>query len=118
MRLNTTDFRRKCQHPLLLTAGSIPVALILILSTVPEMLMRMWLFPAAYLLLGEITSKRQLLTDPFLVRGIRAYRPADPAPALHPPATASTGETQVRVIGHTPRMKHMVIPHAHRKVSQ
>lgn len=48
MKLNTTDFRRKCQHPLLLAFGSIPAALVVILGFAPEWLERVWCFPAAY----------------------------------------------------------------------
>lgn len=70
------------------------------------------------LLLGEITSRRQLLTDPFLVRGIRDYRPGDPVRDIHWPATARMGSTQVRVFDHTARMKLMVILNAQRKDAQ
>lgn len=65
MKLNTTDFRRKMQHPLLLAFGSIPLALILILNAAPELLRRMWIFPAAYVLLAWgcilIPGKRRIL---------------------------------------------------------
>lgn len=52
MKLNTTDFGRKMQHPLLLAFASIPLALILILNAAPEMLRRMWIFPVVYVLLA------------------------------------------------------------------
>lgn len=70
------------------------------------------------LLLGEVASKRQLLTDPFLVRGIRDYRPGDPVRDIHWPASARMGQTQVRVFDHTARMKLMVILNAQRKDTQ
>ncbi len=70
------------------------------------------------LLLGEISSKRQLLTDPFLVRGIRDYRPGDPVRDIHWPASARMGQTQVRVFDHTARMKLMVILNVQRKDAQ
>lgn len=70
------------------------------------------------LLLGEITSKRQLLTDPFLVRGIRDYRMGDPVRDIHWPASARMGQTQVRVFDHTARMKLMVILNVQRKDTQ
>ena len=70
------------------------------------------------LLLGETLSKRPLLTDPFLVRGIRDYIPGDPVRDIHWPATARMGSTQVRVFDHTARMKLMVILNGQRKDAQ
>ncbi|MBQ8556536.1 MAG: hypothetical protein IJ438_11780 [Clostridia bacterium] len=49
MRLNTTDISRKCQHPLLLSAGSLPIGALLLLGVMPQALHRLWLFPAAYI---------------------------------------------------------------------
>ena len=70
------------------------------------------------LLLGEAISRRPLLTDPFLVCGIREYRPGDPVRDIHWPATARMGETQVRVFDHTSRTKLLVILNAQRKDTQ
>ncbi len=70
------------------------------------------------LLLGEAVSRHRLLTDPFLVRGIRAYRPGDPVRDIHWPASARMGETQVRMFDHTARMKLMVILNGQRKDAQ
>lgn len=70
------------------------------------------------LLLGEWVSRRQLLADPFLVRGIREYRPGDPVRDIHWPASARMGQTQVRVFDHTARMKLMVILNGQRKETQ
>ena len=61
------------------------------------------------LLAGEALSRRQLLDDPFLVRGIRDYRFGDPVRNIHWPATARMGETQVKQFEHTTHMKLMVI---------
>ena len=36
MRLNTSDFLRKAQHPLLLGLGSLPLSMLLTLSFAPE----------------------------------------------------------------------------------
>lgn len=69
------------------------------------------------LLLGEWAS-RQLLADPFLVRGIREYRPGDPVRDIHWPASARMSATQVRVFDHTARMKLMVILNGQRKETQ
>lgn len=52
MKLNTTDFRRKCQHPVLLALGGFPLALMLIVNLAPALLGRIWVFPAACVLLG------------------------------------------------------------------
>ena len=70
------------------------------------------------LLLGETLSRRPLLTDPFLVRGIRDYLPGDPVRDIHWPATARMGTAQVRIFDHTARMKLMVILNAQRKDTQ
>ena len=61
------------------------------------------------LVLGELVRRHQLLQDPFLVRGIRAYQPGDPVRDIHWPATARTGETQVRIHDQTARAKLMVV---------
>ena len=70
------------------------------------------------LLLGETVSRRQLLTDPFMVRGIREYLPGDPVRDIHWPATARMGTAQVRVFDHTARMKLLVILNVQRKDTQ
>lgn len=70
------------------------------------------------LLLGETLSRRPLLTDPFLVRGIRDYLPGDPVRDIHWPATARMGTAQVRIFDHIARMKLMVILNAQRKDTQ
>ncbi len=60
-------------------------------------------------LLGELTRRRQLLTDPFLTRGIRPYMPGDPVRDIHWAATARTGETQVRVHDYSARTRLLVV---------
>lgn len=70
------------------------------------------------LLLGEMTSPRQLLTDPFLIRGIRPYQPGDPVRDIHWPATARVGEAQVRQFDFTTRLRLMVIINAQRSDDQ
>ncbi len=70
------------------------------------------------LLLGEITSRRQLLTDPFMMRGIRPYQMGDPVRNIHWPATARMGETQVRQFDHTTRLKLMIILNVQRTNDQ
>ena len=52
MRLNTSDFLRKAQHPLLLGLGSLPLSMLLTLSFAPETFRFAWCFPAAYVLLS------------------------------------------------------------------
>lgn len=61
------------------------------------------------LVLGELVRRHQLLQDPFLVRGIRAYHPGDPVRDIHWPATARTGETQVRVHDDSARARLLVV---------
>lgn len=62
--------------------------------------------------LGELVQRRQLLQDPFLVRGIRAYQPGDPVRDIHWPATARTGEVQVRVRDYSARTRLLVVLNA------
>lgn len=59
--------------------------------------------------LGEMVRRRQLLQDPFLVRGIREYTPGDPVRDIHWPATARTGQVQVRIHDDSARTKLMVV---------
>lgn len=65
MKLNTTDFLRKCQHPLLMALISIPVALIVVINAAPDLLNRMWALPAAFAVLSwgclVLPGKRRLL---------------------------------------------------------
>ena len=68
--------------------------------------------------LGELVRRQQLLSDPFLIRGIRGYQPGDPVRDIHWPATARTGETQVRVHDHTAQTKLMVVLNVQRKEGQ
>ena len=48
-------------------------------------------------LLSETVSRSRLLHDPFLFRGIRPYQAGDPVRDIHWPATARTGEAQLRL---------------------
>lgn len=52
MRLNTTDFPRKMQHPLLMALTALPIALLLALRYAPEQLWQAALIPGAYVLLS------------------------------------------------------------------
>ena len=61
------------------------------------------------LMLGDLIRRHQMLQDPFLVKGIREYQPGDPVRDIHWPATAKTGQTQVRVHDVTARAKLLVV---------
>lgn len=75
--------------------------------------------PAPLARMVEATvSRRHLLTDPFLVRGIRPYQIGDPVRDIHWPATARTGEAQVRLHDYTAQLKLLVIFNAERKEGQ
>lgn len=54
MKLNTTDFRRKMQHPLLLALAGFPLVLFLVAQHAPEAIGLMWVLPAAYVLLAWV----------------------------------------------------------------
>ena len=59
--------------------------------------------------LGEISRRRQLMEDPFLIRGLRAYQPGDPVRDIHWPATARVGQVQVRVHDYSAKTKLLVV---------
>ena len=69
-------------------------------------------------LTGEWARQRQLLTDPFLYRGIREYRPGDPVRDIHWPASARTGETMVRVHDPSARLKLLVVINSQLRADQ
>ena len=69
-------------------------------------------------LLGDVVSRRNLLSDPFLVRGIRPYQIGDSVRDIHWPATARTGDVQVRVHDHTAQPRLLVVLNAQRKDGQ
>ena len=54
MKLNTTDFRIKLQHPLVLALDFFPVVLFVLAKNAPDALQWMWGLPAAYVLLAWI----------------------------------------------------------------
>lgn len=58
---------------------------------------------------GEVSVPRWIQPDPFLVNGIRPYRPGDPERSVHWNATARTGEIQVKTMDHTSCPRLMVL---------
>lgn len=59
--------------------------------------------------LGEAVVKRWIMPDPFLVNGIRDYRPGDPMRDVHWKASARTGELRVKQRDYTSDPKALVI---------
>ena len=59
--------------------------------------------------LGELSRRKHLLEDPFLVCGIRTYQPGDPIRDIHWPATARMGEAQLRVHDYSARTRLLVV---------
>lgn len=86
-------------HPQDLTTG---------VMVYPELLEPEQLPPLLSVQLGELSRRRQLLQDPFLIRGIRPYLPGDPVRDIHWPATARTGEAQLRIRDYTTRTRLLV----------
>ena len=60
-------------------------------------------------MISEIVSRRTLQQDPFLVRGIRPYRPGDPVRDIHWPASARMQETQLRQHDYTAMSRLLVV---------
>ncbi len=52
MKLNLTDFRRKCQFPVMLALAGVPVLMFISAKTIPATLSLWWVIPAAYTLLS------------------------------------------------------------------
>lgn len=69
-------------------------------------------------LMNEVVQQRQLLTDPFLFRGIRPYQMGDPVRDIHWPATARTGDVQVRLHDYTALSRLLVVVNAEAKDGQ
>lgn len=59
--------------------------------------------------LGELSHQKQLIQDPFLIRGIRDYVPGDPVRDIHWPATAKVGTPQLRLHDDTARTRLLVV---------
>lgn len=64
--------------------------------------------------LGRLITKKQLMHDPFMVRGIRPYQPGDLIRDIHWQATARTDQVQVRVHDKTICPRLLVVVNAQR----
>ena len=84
----------------------------------PALLEDQWLPVPITSHLMKITRQPQLLRDPFLVRGLRAYQPGDPVRDIHWAATARTGEVQVRLHDYSARVRLLVVLNAQLHKSQ
>ena len=58
---------------------------------------------------GDVSVRRFIIDDPFLVNGIRAYRAGDPMRDIHWAATARTGALQVKTHDFTADPKLLVL---------
>ncbi len=70
------------------------------------------------MMMDEVVSRRQLLCDPFLVRGIRPYQIGDPVRDIHWPATARMNEPHVRLHDYAARSRLLVVLNFERKEGQ
>lgn len=69
-------------------------------------------------LMNEIVADRRLLQDPFLIRGIRPYQIGDPVRDIHWPATARTGQAQIRLHDYSAQSRLLVVLNMQRKENQ
>lgn len=67
---------------------------------------------------GEVSVRRWIQPDPFLLSGIRGYRAGDPERDIHWPATARTGELQVKTHDYTADPRLMVLINAQKTEEQ
>ena len=84
----------------------------------PRLLTERELSAPLSMLMQETVSRRFLLTDPFLVRGIRPYQIGDPVRDIHWSASARTGQTQVRLHDYTATARLMVLLNGERYADQ
>lgn len=70
------------------------------------------------MIMNETVSRRHLLTDPFLVRGIRTYHPGDPVRDIHWPATARMEQTQIRLHDDAAQSRLLVVLNVQSSESQ
>lgn len=61
---------------------------------------------------GDLIVRRHMMTDPFLINGIRPYQPGDQRRDIHWPATARVGSLQVKTHDYTADTKLLVIINA------
>ena len=67
---------------------------------------------------GDLIVRRHYITDPFLVNGIREYRPGDPIRDIHWPASARMNALQVKTHDYTADTKLLVVINAQMSESQ
>ncbi|MBQ8162558.1 MAG: DUF58 domain-containing protein [Clostridia bacterium] len=84
----------------------------------PHLLDERELPPPVLEMTGEWTRQRQLLDDPFLVRGIREYRAGDRVRDIHWAATARTGQMQVMMHEYAAMNRVMVLLNSQLRADQ
>ena len=67
---------------------------------------------------GDLIVRRHLVTDPFLVNGIRGYQAGDAVRDIHWPATARMGSLQVKTHDYTADTKLLVVINAQMSENQ
>ncbi len=117
MKLNTTDFRRKLQHPLLLALLGFPLTWLMLQGTGAAVLPWVYFFPAAYALLAWACiltpGKRRVLAGfagAALLAGLGAFAAKNAGPGVFLPAAMYIGLLFAALpIGGWPREKEMNI---------
>lgn len=69
-------------------------------------------------LMNETVAQRRLAQDPFLIRGIRPYQIGDPVRDIHWPATARTGQAQIRLHDYSAQSRLLVVLNVQRTDNQ
>ena len=67
---------------------------------------------------GDLIVRRHLVTDPFLVNGIRGYQAGDAVRDIHWPATARMGNLQVKTHDYTMDTKLLIVINAQMSENQ
>ncbi len=91
------------------SCASMPVDVSASLLVLPGTVDLAGMFVSARYLQGETAVRRQLVTDPFRISGVREYSPNDPMKSIHWLSSAKTGRLMVKNEEYTTRQSLTVL---------